>query len=387
MQRLIGQIVERFALQAIIVSILFPAMLWAGWWFGRPPEPEPTQILYAAKIYATRLTSADATWIAEHCDLLVTDGSSDAWTLEMKFANPDLKLFRYFTTCVVREPTHIFISSVPLGNLLHERPNWFWTDTRGDPVSCYGIRRYLIDPAFAIDGWADYWTSEALKIMGDLPYDGVHGDLAVIDIRTLRQACPDIDNRYITETDFHAAQERYLSMIHFGLNAEGKQLILNNVTANSIVDRDYLIHTRIYNEDGFNRQGYAMRYRFQPEDPFAPEEHLELLMDAVDGCAKMGKIVMLGTQPRKSRADIEYCIGCYLLVRNDPYVYLNIDWGGNYGDMQMLFEDFGDILEADYGEPIGARYKSGRVWVRDYSRGTVKVNPQTHRFEFEESGR
>ena len=386
MRKLIGQRAGRFVLQAIIVSILFPAMLWA--WSCRPPEPEPELVTfpYAAKIYATQLNGDDISWIAERCDLLVADGSIDSWTLELKAENPDLLLYRYFTSCTVKKRSLKFLTSVPLGKLLREHDDWFWKTPKGDHVRPPAFpEAYLMDPG--ADGWSDYWLEQVAGVTRGLLYDGVMGDLAAIDVRTVRQKCPSIDNRYPSETEFHEVQERHLCTLHDGLNDRGKSLILNNVTTSSVLDRYYLINTRIYNEDGFMWQAYAMRGKGRPDAPFIHSwAHLRqmALIDLLC-CAEVGKTVILGMQPRVNRADIEYCIGCFLLVRNDPYVYLNIDWDGNYGNMRMLFDQFGDLFEADYGEPVGYRYKRGELWIRNYSKGRVKVNLETHRFEFEES--
>jgi hypothetical protein len=352
------------------------------------PEPEsPGKILYAAKIYSTRLTSEDASWIASHCDLLITDGSSDDWTFEMKATNPDLRLFRYLTTCLVKEPVNTAVTSVPINNLLEEHDNWFWRTEGGGYV--YPVEApdsYLIDPAASTDGWSDYWATEALNLIDGLLYEGVHGDLAFIDVGSVREKCPDIDSRYPTEADFHAAQEPCLSSFRALLNGHDKLLLLNNVTGGSSIDQDYLTNTRIFNEDGFNWQAYAMKAKNFPEDPFVGTRGHEFRMDVIDICSGIGKTLVLGAQPRVNREDILYCIGCYLLVKQDPYVYLNIDWDGNYNNMQMLFNDFGPLFETDYGQPLGPRYEENGVWVREFSRGTVVVNLETHTFEFRDNG-
>jgi len=352
------------------------------------PEPESTgKILYAAKIYSARLTAEDASWIASHCDLLITDGSSDEWIFEMKATNPNLRLFRYLTSCLVSEPAGIFTTSVPIGSLLEEQNDWFWRTEGGDYVHpLEAPDAYLIDPAASTDGWSEYWATEALNLLDGLLYEGVHGDLAAIDVRSVREKCPDIDNRYPAEADFHAAQEPCLSSFHDRLNASGRLLILNNVTTISLIDRDYLFNTRIYSEDGFNHQAYAMQTKFWPGDPFTEPQSQEFQMDAVDVCAGLGKTLVLGAQPGIDREDILYCIGCYLLVRQDPYVYLNIDWDGRYSNMHMLFNEFGDLFETDYGQPRGPRYKENGAWVREFSGGTAIVNLEAHTFEFRGNG-
>jgi len=376
----------RFKLIILLISMSFvmAGNLWAGWFFGGPPQPEPEPVTfpYAAKIYATQLNGADISWIAKRCNLLVADGSVDPWMPELKAEDPNLLIYRYFTTCTAKILTSGYISSVPLGNLLEEHDDWFWKTSEGNHVRPSTFpKAYLMDPG--AEGWSDYWLERVAQITRWLSYDGIMGDVAAIDVRTVRGKCPDIDNRYPSEAEFHEVQERHLSALHDGLNDSGKRLILNNVTTRSVINPNYLLEVRIYNEDGFMWQTYAMKGKEHPDAPFVSPEAHESQMNLVDFCADIEKTLILGMQPRVNRDDIEYCIGCFLLVRHDPYVYLNIDWDGNYGNMRMLFEQFGDLFEVDYGEPKGERYKSGELWVRNYSKGRVKVNLQTHTFEFQ----
>jgi len=82
------------------------------------------------------------------------------------------------------------------------------------------------------------------------------------------------------------------------------------------------------------------------------------------------------------RQEIAYCVGCYLLMKNDPWVYLNIDWAGKYENMRRLFREYGDIIDTDNGVPVGPRYKEKNLWKRKYSKGLVVVDPIKHTFDF-----
>lgn len=50
--------------------------------------------------------------------------------------------------------------------------------------------------------------------------------------------------------------------------------------------------------------------------------------------------------------------------------------------MRRLFREYGDIINADYGVPLGPRYKENNLWKRKYSKGLVVVNPIKHTFDF-----
>jgi len=347
---------------------------------GRSPcwGIENGTILYATKIYNnTKLTTADASWIASHADLLVIDGSGDSFARQMKSENPDLKMFRYFGSCVVGRG-----SPEPLGaitgyeEISESNPEWFLVDSEGNRIK-QTPKKYIIDPAS--NGWAGYWSSKVLERIGDLPYDGVHGDLAYTDIG---HVIPQAKHRYPGEEDFHRVQERFLATLKQRLNREGKLLILNNFTMSSSTDPNYLLNTRLDNCDGFNQQGLVMRWRNNPENRFVNAKRLARGMEIIDECARRKKIVILGMQPSPDRREIAYCVGCYLLMKNDPWVYLNIDWAGKYEHMRRLFREYGDIIDADYGVPVGPRYKENNLWKRKYSEGLVVVNPVKHTFDF-----
>jgi len=334
-------------------------------------------VLYATKIYSNReLTTEDASWIASHADLLVTDGSGDAFVKQMKSENPDLKVFRYFVSCAVSDGERPSGAVIGYRELSGKHPDWFLTDSGGERIKL-NPSRYLIDPRS--EGWPEYWLKQVLKVTSALPYDGVHGDVAHTDITRF---VPRAKHRFPREEDFHRVQEKFLAALHEGLNRKGKLLILNNFTMGSSTDPYYLLNTRIHNCDGFNQQGVVMKWRNQPEHRFVNEKHLVRTMEIVEESARRQKIVMLGMQPSPDRKEISYCVGCYLLMKSDPWVYLNIDWGGKYEHMRRLFDDYSDIIAADYGVPLGPRYKEDNLWKRKYSRGLVVVDPPKHTFDF-----
>ncbi len=358
--------------------VLLSGVLFILLWGGKASwSREGRTVLYATKIYNNReLTTADASWIASHADLLVTDGSGDSFAQQMKSENPDLKMFRYFVSCVVSDGKRPFGTVIGYKELSIKHPDWFLTDSGGERIKL-SPERYLIDPKS--EGWPEYWLKQVLKVTSGLPYDGVHGDVAHTDIGRF---VPQAKHRFPHEEDFHGVQERFLAALHEGLNRKGKLLILNNFTMGSSTDPDYLLNTRIHNCDGFNQQGVVMKWRNQPEHRFVNEKHLVRTMEIVEESARRQKIVMLGMQPSPDRREIAYCVGCYLLMKNDPWVYLNIDWAGKYEHMRRLFREYGDIINADYGVPVGPRYKEKNLWKRKYSKGLVVVDPIKHTFDF-----
>ncbi|MFQ5868919.1 MAG: putative glycoside hydrolase, partial [Candidatus Zixiibacteriota bacterium] len=326
-------------------AMIFAEVLLLLFWSGSSSSAlENSSVLCANKIYNTELTLKDAHWIAARSDLLIISGVGDEYVEQMKAENPDIKIFRYFTVCLISSGSYPSYNVTGYEYVKENHPDWFITDSAGKEVHP-SAQLYGMDPA--AQGWAEYWLKRVLEVVSPLPYDGVHGDLAYIDIGNI---IPEAKHEYPREQDFHRVQERYLATLHRRLNREGKLLILNNATMASRTDPDYLLNRRIHNCDGFNQQAFVMRWRNHPENRFVNAERLAARgMEIIDECARRKKIVMLGMQPSPDRREIAYCVGCYLLMKNDPWVYLNIDWAGKYKQMRRLFREYGDIINADYG--------------------------------------
>jgi len=353
---------------AIIFAGVLLLLLWGG---SSSWAREKGSVLYAARVYNAKLTPKDASWIASRCDLLIVTGSGDKLVGLMREKNPDIKIFRFLTTAGVPCSWH----------LLKDHPKWFLRDPEGNIIR----RTYacLVDPA--IEEWSQAWVDFANAKIDSFGYDGAKGDMAFVDISS---AVPEILRTYPSDEAWHQVEEKHLRRLHRGLNRKGHLLILNNVHMYSRTNEDFLLEVRIHNEDGFIQQAVGMRYKMKPNDRFASAQHFVRGMSIIKQCSRMGKIVILAMQPsfphhprKRVRDEISYCVGLYLLVREDN-VYLNIDWDGDYGRMQTLFRVYGEVIEGDYGEPTGETYKEGGLWKRGYSKGLVVVNPGKHTFDF-----
>ena len=119
----------------------------------------------------------------------------------------------------------------------------------------------------------------------------------------------------------------------------------------------------------------------QPDDSF---HHLSLELD-LTAKHKFRKDIAVAAVVKRflfGPAGDRLLCRCYLLMKNDPWVYLNIDWAGKYEHMRRLFREYGDIINADYGVPVGPRHKENNLWKRKYSKGLVVVNPIKHTLDF-----
>lgn len=374
---------------------------WPDWRFrgvGRPAEVAPVGRLYpdcfryAAKIYATAgLNYDDASWIAKRAALLVADASIDIIATALKSANRDMLLVRYVTTPLVWEGSNTYKGTVPEGDIPSEHPDWIWmwNPPVGDPERIWNTpSRYYILPNSGSGAWPAYWVEQVLEFIGALPFDGVHGDIAVFSLLKFQDQDKDKLAQHYGGDDelFLADQEPYITALRNGLNAAGLFAIFNNFG----ITNPYFLNTRLNNIDGFNHQ-----YIFMTLSGDAPVYQAatiaEGLMDIIDKCKAAGKICMLASAPVTNDPQewdmhkIKYCLYAHMLVAQIPHTYFNIDppSGGNWQLMQALFNDFGEAFQTDFGQPLGERYKEGGIWKREFVNGLLQVDLVNHTYAFD----
>lgn len=344
----------------------------------------------AAKIYATSgLTQEDAQWIADRVDLLVGDGSLNPIATALKTANPGILLARYVTTPLVATSS-TFQGTVPEGNIPTEHPDWIWMwNPNGDPERIWNTpSRYYILPnsdAGSPVNWPAYWVERVLEFIGVLPFDAVHGDIAVQYLWQFQlEDREKLAQHYGGDSAlFQADQEPHIIAIKSGINAAGLLLLLNNFGINN----PYFLGTRRYNLDGLNHQ-YIFTTFSGGQLAYQAPSTVETLMGIIDLCKADGKICMLasaiGADPPWDLDLIKYCVHAQMLVSQHPYTYLNLDpaEGGSWEHLQTLFTDYAEAFETDFGQPTGERYEEEGVWKRYFTNGLLEIDLVNHTYSF-----
>jgi len=347
------------------------------------------------KIYANGedLILEKALWAARNCSLIITYREMDQFVGRMKEANSRLRLLRYSRPVLISEESmEPFPGSVvPIGNLKTAHDDWFWKTEGGAYIHPanppHQTERYLMDPAAGPNGFCDYWLTEFLKFADVGFYDGIMADLICIKISKMEQLYPGCSWKYPTQAEFEVVQEAFLAKLKEVLNGQGMILIPNSPNIDSPTDPDYLVNVWKDIIDGWNRQWFMMEAKNKPGDPFMAKATNERFMTISDSYSADGKLVIVQVSPRymgqgfseeQVRADILYCIRGYLLVKNDPWVCMAVDWNGSFAKMEALFNTFGDLFEYRYGNPVGDRFEEGGVWKRRFENGMiVKVDMTT----------
>lgn len=344
----------------------------------------PESLHYAAKLYATiGLTQEDAKWLAARCDLFITDGSGEQIVSALRSLNPGMKLFRYFGNPLVgTQKSGGFRGAVWENYIESEHPDWIWRDNQDPPQKIWKTgKKYFIAPENGYDPpkgsvqpWANYWLTKVLEAIGNLPYHGVKADLSAQSLKQFHE--PErtkLPYRYDAGGDIDAAdvifvplQEARMAALKAGLNAADLLFIPNNIG----ILIDHFLSNRVPNIDGFLHQWIFMTYR-SGGDKYQPESTAEAMMDILDACRALGKLMIIACSPSWDLEEIRYCVHCYNLVSSHPYTFLNIDTAGGWEDLQTLFNNYSEAFETDFGQPVGERYKESGVWKRRFENAMI----------------
>jgi len=338
----------------------------------------PDSLQLAAKIYSSSgLTSADAAWIAARVDFLIADGSVDDIVDDMKIARPEILLLRYIATPVV--------STVPLGQFKaavyeNDMPSdWFWPDGEGNKIWVGPLETayYVLPSVGGVSGWPDFFADAVLAYIGNRAFDGVHGDIAAQRLQHYPDEYELLKDHYEDNNVlFRADQEPHIARLRSRFNDAGFFFMTNNVG----ILGDYFLNSRVPNIDGFNHQWIFMN----KPGTYQTESQAESLMDRVDECIPLGKLILIqaGPNPNWDQEEINYCVHAYMLISKNPYTYLALDFGGAFSDLQTLFNDYGSAFETDFGQPLGDRYKEDGIWKREFVNGLLQVDLVNHTYSF-----
>ena len=92
----------------------------------------------------------------------------------------------------------------------------------------------------------------------------------------------------------------------------------------------------------------------------------------------MGKDIILVSQGTKDDLELqEFAFASYLLVNQGRAIFRYAN-SNKYREV-WVYENYNVPL----GAPLGPRYKDGDAWRRDFTNGTVMVNPDTHKSEIQ----
>ncbi len=245
-----------------------------------------------------------------------------------------------------------------------QHPDWFLLDVSGNRiVEGSDIQFYFMDPGNP--EWRTFFLTRVRESQETLGWVGVFLDNAEASFGK-REKNGQMPGAYPDEASYISAIEGFLEYLYSGyFQPQGRPLYANIISV-----RDETIWYRYLNYlHGAMEEAWAADWW----DGYFSTDGWEEHMQRAEQSQFYGREVILVSQGDQSDfARQEFTFASYLLINhglasfryahhsayNQPWLY------GNY------------YLEL--GEPLGARYQVGDEWHRDFTNGTVIVNPLTH---------
>jgi hypothetical protein len=328
-------------------------------WFYRPP------------------TGSDAASLTGTFDRYILTHGDEATRDALRAAGQSGPMLMYLRFEGIMNPVHVtwpWLNNVAyqagdFATISRQHPDWFLLDAAGRRVvagTTDGIADsdvYLMDPGNA--GWRTFLITRAQGMMNTYGWDGLFLDDIELSLAK-RQRYSQIPAKYPTDASWAKANLQMLTWLKDRLG--GTRLVEANLIEQR-TQNDPQWHTDIDQLSGGMREGWL---GWSDSDYLSPSQYA-LALDQVTQSQKAGKhvwLVAVGSQANTARA--LYTYASYLLVDDGltSFRYTNPD---NY-DAVWPYAMYG----RDLGAPLGGRYLSGAIWKRNFSNGTVSVNPTTH---------
>jgi len=249
-----------------------------------------------------------------------------------------------------------------------QHPDWFLLDTEGQRilVQDQDTNLYLMDPGNP--GWRSFFLDRVKKIQAEPNWDGVFLDNVPVTL-AFREQSGHLPAAYPDDTSYQAAVQGFLKYLYESYFQPNKKLVFANLVSRKD-DADWV--NQLNYLDGAMHEGWAIDW----PDGYRPVDAWEKQMALAEQTQEMGKTIVMVSQGNQDDGTLQnFAFASYLLIDqgNAFFRYAN---SNNYADV-WLYENY----MYDLGEPLGPRYQDGQTWRRDFTKGNVFVNPQTHQVE------
>ena len=247
-----------------------------------------------------------------------------------------------------------------------EHPDWFLLNTAGQRiVHVYATTSfYLMDPGNP--GWRAFFLQRVSQIFAADPvWDGVFLDNVEVT-NAFHVAAGENLAAYPDNASFQAAVQGFLQYLHESFfQPQGKVLYANLISRTD----DALFTSYMTSLDGAMHEGWAIDDPNRWRSVTTWEKHMNL----VEQSEAMGKPLILVSHGTQIDLELQqFAYASYLLVADG---LTSFRYGSDSAYTQAwLYDNY----RLQLGTPLGARYKVGSAWHRDFSNGSVSVDPGTH---------
>jgi len=243
-----------------------------------------------------------------------------------------------------------------------DHPDWFLLNADGSRIKVDG-KYYLMDPGN--QEWREFWLSRTQESQEQLGWYGVFLDNVEASLSKVYSLGGNPAN-YPDDASYQAAIRGFLKYIYTSyFQPQGRPLLANIISLpDAAIWFDYLQYL-----DGAMDEAWAVDWHTGYKNVSEWNEELNRAERTQDN-GKYAILISQGDQSNTNRQS--FAFASYLLISNGraAFRYTNYD---NYGKT-WLFPNY----NIDLGSPIGARYQQGNLWKRDFTNGSVTVDPVNH---------
>lgn len=247
-------------------------------------------------------------------------------------------------------------------------PDWFLLDTSGNRIRITdnGNIWYLMDPGNA--EWRAFYLERIRQFQTAFAWSGVFLDNVPLTL-AFREDDGKIPAKYQDDASYRNAIQGFLEYLYDGyFRPNGKLLFANLVSRRD--SANWAAYLGVL--DGAMYEGWAIDW----PNGYRPPAEWETQMTIADQTQEMGKYIILVSQGEKDDLALQkFALASYLLV-NHGQAYFRYAHSSSYREV-WLYDDYSYNL----GRPLAPRYKDGPFWKRDFTNGSVAVNPTTHEVE------
>lgn len=348
------------------------------------PQPTPTSIPPAPSGAVPRFAwfskpptdGTPAETLARHADIIVLSHHDETFRdrlLELGVSRE--RIYQYVLANEIQDPGSC--EQAPWGNnaawhtgdfcrIRDNHPNWFLRDTDGRAISSNwgGYRWYMMDPGNA--GWQTFMIERLGEAADRHGWRGVFLDN--LDGSTDRGREP--KSGYPTDEAYQAAIERYLERIRAEhIDIRGLKLLANQTARPS----DDVWHRYLRLLDGAMEESCILDWRAEGRVRYLSPERWEQQLKLIESTQSAGKTIICVIQGIHGDAKVQrFAYASYLLAAHGGALFRY----SNSNNYSRFWGD--DSYSLNLGAPLGARYRDGRVWRRDFAHYSISVDPHSH---------
>jgi putative glycosyl hydrolase-like family 15 (GHL15) protein len=325
-------------------------------WFYKPPEKGQLDL------------------VAQNFDFFILTYKDENERDQLKAKGVTTPFSQYLLFLVINDPGDC--QDNPIGNqvafkkgdfcqISRDHPDWFLLDQNGDRIRGSGDNYYM-DPGN--EGFRQFWLERAREMQETYGWDNLFLD----NVEASRAKMVEDDTipvKYPDDKSYQDAVYGFLTYIRENyFQPQGKRMYGNIVS----VDKDPVRERYIQQLDGVMIESFATDW----SDGFREHDDWEQQLELAESVLSQGKTAILVSQGDENELDRQnFAFASYLLVAdgNAVFRYANSD---SYREVWLY-----DNYKLDLGTPLGKRYKSNDDWRRDFTNGSVAVDPKNHTAE------